>query len=101
MYIFLISLVWGLFAGVLFLNVYFRVRVFKLYKILENNHVEFGASHIFNQQKMEKEIYSKYPKLRPQIETFVNYIKTSIKMASVLTGLITLFGFILMYYSRR
>ncbi len=101
MYILLISIVLGLFAAALFVNVYFRVKVFRLYRILEQNRVEFGASHIFNRQKMEQEIYPKYPKFKTEIATFVSHIHYSIRMASVLTGLITLFGFILMYYRRH
>ena len=101
MYILLISIVCGLFASALFLNVYFRVKVFRLYRKLEQAHVEFGASHIFNKQKMEAEIYPKYPKYRKDIEEFVRHIQYSIKMATVLTTLISLFGAILMYYSRH
>lgn len=82
----------------LFLNVYFRVKVFKSYKVLIENRVEFGASHIFNKAKMEAEVIPKYPALRKDIETFVSHMRYSIKMATVLIMLITLFGAILMYY---
>jgi ABC-type transporter Mla maintaining outer membrane lipid asymmetry permease subunit MlaE len=98
MYIFLISLVWGLFAAMLFLNIYIRVKAFKYYKKLVQARVEFGASHIFNKEKMAAEIYPKYPQSRADIEAFVNHIRRSISMATVLTALITLFGGILMYY---
>ncbi len=98
MFIFLITLVWGLFAAMLFLNVYFRVRVFKTYKKLVQNRVEFGASHVFNKEKMESEVMPKYPHMREEIETFVRHLRYSIRMATVLIALITLFGAILMYY---
>ena len=98
MYVLLISIVIGLFIAMLFLNVYFRVRVFKVYKELVQNRVEFGASHIFNREKMEAEIYPKYPQQKENIETFVRHMRYSIKMASVLIALITLFGAIVMYY---
>lgn len=98
MFIFLITLVWGLFAAMLFLNVYFRVRVFKTYKKLVQNRVEFGASHVFNKEKMETEVMPKYPHMREEIETFVRHLQYSIRMATVLIALITLFGGILMYY---
>ncbi len=98
MFIFLITLVWGLFAAMLFLNIYFRVRVFKTYKKLVQNSVEFGASHVFNKEKMEAEVMPRYPHMREEIETFVRHLQYSIRMATVLIALITLFGGILMYY---
>lgn len=98
MYIFLIALVWGLFGAMLFLNLYFRMRVLKVYKKLVQNRVEFGASHLFNRDKMETEIFPKYPQMRNEIETFVRHMRYSIRMATVLIALITLFGAVLMYY---
>ncbi len=98
MYLFLVSLIIGLFVAMLFVNVYFRVRVFKSYKILVQNDVEFDATHMFNKEKMAKEIFPKYPDQQENIEIFVNHIQYSIKMASVLAALITLFGGVLMWY---
>ncbi|MCB0633213.1 MAG: hypothetical protein R2824_08510 [Saprospiraceae bacterium] len=98
MLVLLISIVIGLFIAMLFLNVYFRVRVLKSYKVLVQNKVEFGAAHIFNRKKMEEEIFPRYPKFKSEIETFVSHMRYSIRMATVLVALITLFGAILMYY---
>lgn len=98
MYLLLISIVIGLFIAMLFLNIYFRVKVMKIYKVLVQNRVEFGASHIFNDEKMATEIYPRYPDQVDNIKTFVNHIRYSIKMATVLTTLISAFGAILMYY---
>ena len=98
MFGFLIFLVIGLFIAMLFVNVYFRVKVLKTYKKLIKNRVEFGASHIFNRKKMEEEILPRYPKHREDILDFVNHIRYSMNMASVLIALITLFGGVLMYY---
>jgi len=70
----------------------------KIYKVLVQNRVEFGASHIFNDEKMATEIYPRYPDQVDNIKTFVNHIRYSIKMATVLTTLISAFGAILMYY---
>ena len=98
MYVLLISIVVGLFLAMLFVSVYFRVRVFKVYKVLVENRVEFGAAHIFNKEKMEAEVFSRYPEQKENIEVFVRHMRYSIKMATVLIALITLFGAILMYY---
>lgn len=94
---FLIFLVIGLFAALLFLNVYFRVKVLKQYKYLVNNRVEFKTMDIFNSATMEREVYPKYPQHKEQIKTFVKHIKYSVNIAILLIVLITLFGGILMY----
>ncbi len=98
MYTILISLVIGLFVAMLFLNVYFRVKVFKVYKILIQNRVEFSAKHLFNSALMEKEVIPRHPNQAEDIRTFTRHMKYSINMATVLIALITLFGAILMYY---
>lgn len=100
MYILLISLVIGLFIAMLFVNIYFRVKVMKSYRVLVQNRVEFGASHVFSNQKMKEEILPLYPHLTTEIQTFANHLRYSIKMATVLLVLITMFGAILMYYGR-
>lgn len=100
MYAILISLVIGLFVAMLFLNVYFRVKVLKVYKVLVQNRVEFGAKQLFNTRLMEEEVIPKYPKQAEEIRMFVRHMKYSINMASVLIGLITVFGAILMYYRK-
>lgn len=98
MYILLISIVIGLFVAMLFVNLYFRAKVLKVYGVLVRNRVQFGAAHIFNRQKLEAEILPKYPQFRNEIETFIRHMRYSIRMASVLIALITAFGAILMYF---
>ena len=94
----LLIIIIALFVAMLFVNIYFRVKVWKTYRKLINNRVEFGAPHLFNKEKMEAEIYPKYPNMKEDIEIFVRHIQYSIKMASVLIALITLFGAVLMYF---
>ena len=98
MYILLISVVIGLFVAMVFLNVYFRAKVLKVYGILVRNRVQFGAAHIFNRKKLESEILPRYPQFRSEIETFIRHMRYSIRMASVLIALITAFGAVLMYF---
>lgn len=98
MYTLLITIVIGLFVAMLFVNLYFRAKVFKVYGILVRNKVEFGAIHIFNRKKLEEEILPRYPQFQNEIETFIKHMRNSIRMASVLLLLITLFGGILMYF---
>ncbi|MEI6409246.1 MAG: hypothetical protein WCR52_07690 [Bacteroidota bacterium] len=98
MYTILISIVIGLFVAMLFLNVYFRAKVLKVYGVLVRNKVQFGAAHIFNREKLEKEVLPRYPKFQNEIEIFIKHMRYSIQMATVLILLITLFGAILMYF---
>jgi len=98
MYTLLTTIIIGLFVAMLFVNLYFRAKVLKLYGVLVRNKVEFGAVHIFNRQRLEKEILPRYPKFRTEILTFISHIHYSIRMASVLVALITAFGAVLMYF---
>lgn len=98
MYIFLVSLVIGLFVAMLFLNVYFRAKVLKVYGVLVRNRVQFGAAHIFSRKKLEEEILPRYPQFRNEIESFIRHMRYSIRMATVLIALITAFGAVLMWF---
>jgi len=91
----LIYLIIGIFVALLFINIYFRVKVIKLYKILVNNRVEFGSAHIFSNEKMAREILPKYPKVANEIQDFAGHIKKSISIAVILVVLITLLGYVL------
>lgn len=98
MFIALITIVILLFLAMLFLNLYFRVRVLRAYRVLVNARVQFKATDIFNRSKVEEEIIPAHPEHEAAIWTFRNYLLRSIRMATVLLALITLFGGILMYY---
>ena len=98
MYLFLITVIIGLFIAILFLNIYFRVKVLKVYKRLVQAEVQFDAKDVFNMQYVENEVIPKYPMHANDIRVFMNHIRYSVRMASVLIALITLFGAVLMYY---
>lgn len=81
----------------LFLNVYFRVKVLKSYRYLMEHEVEFGRVHFFNRDRLEKEVLQRYPEHREVVLRFINNIRFSINMATVLTTIITIFAAILMF----
>lgn len=91
----LMFLIIGIFLALLFLNIYFRVKVLRRYKALVQNNVVFDSSHFFNKKKLEAEVLAKYPASRSDIEIFILHIKRSLLIAVVLVFLITLMGFIL------
>ena len=98
MYILFYSIIIGLFIAMLFVNVYFRVKVFKAYKVLVQNRVEFNAMDIFSKKKLEEEVYPNNPGFQKEIETFANHMRYSIKMATVLIALITALGALMMWF---
>ncbi len=98
MYSILLFSVVILFVAVVFLNLYFRIKVMKAYRRLVRDEVQFGPRHILNRQKMKREIFPQYPDHVEDIETFMRYLRFSVRMVSVLTALITLYGAVLMYF---
>ncbi|HHM20428.1 MAG TPA: hypothetical protein ENJ20_00265 [Bacteroidetes bacterium] len=88
----------GLFAALLFVNFYFRVKVLKSYKRLLENRVEFGFRDILNKEKIEKIVIPRYPHAAQDIRDFTNHIRYSIKIGSALILLITALGALLMWF---
>lgn len=88
----------GLFVTLLFLNIYFRMKVIKVYKVLVKARVEFDTSHLLNLEKMEKEVIPNYPKYQNEIRTFIQNIRFSIKIAIILLLLISVLSAVLYYY---
>lgn len=87
----------GLFLSLLFLNLFFRWKVIKVYKNLIKNKVEFDSVDIFRSQKKMAAIYQKYPNNKQDIMDFMFYIRLSVGMAVSIIVLITLLGLILHY----
>lgn len=98
MFILLITIVCGLFLAMLFVNLYFRAKVLRAYRILVQTEVDFTATQILSAQRTEEEIVPAYPQQAQAIRDFGGYLRRSIRMATVLLLLITLFGGILMWY---
>ncbi|GIV31564.1 MAG: hypothetical protein KatS3mg029_0915 [Saprospiraceae bacterium] len=95
---FFFVLIIALFVALLFLNFYFRLKVFGAYRRLVENRVEFGAAHLFNREKLESEIIPRYPGMERDIRTFCSHIQYSVKIATGLIILITAVGAYLMYF---
>ena len=86
----------GVFLVLLFLNVFFRLRVLKVYKYLVRHEVQFGFSHFLNAQKMHEEVIIKYPDHKEEILSFVKLIRQSVFLASLLLAIILFFGYLLL-----
>ncbi len=92
-------LVVAIFIALLFVNVYFRIKVLKYYKKLVQNKVEFDAKWIFDANKMETEVIVHHPEMSNEIRGFAQNIRNSVKIAAILVVLITIIGCILRYNS--
>lgn len=98
MYHLLFALIIGAFIAMLAVNVIYRVRIFKKYKYLVQNRVQFTTAHFFNRERLETEVLTKYPDHRSDIEEFIQMIQRSVQLASVLIVIITAFGYMLMKF---
>ena len=85
------------FAGMLFVNIYFRVRVLKAYKKLVKARVEFDATDMLNERRID-EIVRRYPQHEQIIRDFTGGIRSSMSIATALIVLITALGATLMWY---
>lgn len=90
-----IILIIALFAALLFFNVYFRVKVFKHYKYLVQNRVDFSLKHLLDDKKMAAEILSKHPGHKEHILAFANNIRNSVYIAGALIVLISLLAYVI------
>ena len=94
----LITIVCTLFVAMLAVNLYFRAKVLRAYRVLVQNEVDFTPGQIFSKLRVEDEIIPRYPNSAEAIRTFSNYLQLSIKMTTVLMTLITASGGILLWF---
>lgn len=94
----LLTIVILLFVAMLGVNLYFRAKVLKAYRILLMNEVDFTPGQIFSSERVEDEIVPAYPAQAKEIRAFSNNLRRSIRMTTVLMALITTFGGILMWF---
>lgn len=87
-----------LFVGLFIIQFYFRIRVVKVYQRLSRNKVEFDASHIFNNKKMENEVFPRYPQHVDDIKKFVREMKVSLQIATIFILLIFVAAYIIKTY---
>ena len=98
MFTLLATIIIGLFLAMLFVNLYFRAKVLRAYRTLVQTDVDFTAPQILSAKRTEEEVVPAYPEQAQAIRDFGGYLRRSIRMATVLLLLITLFGGLLMWY---
>lgn len=93
----LIVCIGAAFLGLLGLNIYFRARVLKAYRLLVRARVEFDATDMLSKEKIEQ-IVADHPDHEQAIRDFTGGIRRSMSLASALIVLITALGATLMWY---
>lgn len=87
----------GLFLALLFVNLFFRWKVIKVYKKLVQNRVQFDAMDVFKSSRTMEPVYQKFPNQKNDIADFIRYIRFSVGIAILIVVLITLLGLVLHY----
>lgn len=93
----LITLIAVAFASMLAINVVFRARVLKAYKELKRAGVEFDATDMLTDTRVE-ELVARFPQQADPLRRFTGGIRRSMAMYTGLVVLITALGAVLMYY---
>lgn len=76
------------FIGILLFNLFLRLYVLKLYRKLVAKEVDFGPEHFFNATKLKEEILPKYPDSASDIRRFINLVRLSTTIATVIIAVI-------------
>ncbi|MBK7371884.1 MAG: hypothetical protein IPL56_03135 [Saprospiraceae bacterium] len=97
----LMYLIIVLFALLLLVNIFFRIKVIKSLKVLRESNIQFDAAMVFDKDKLKSFIAAQPPTNGKAISDFSKYLRSSITMAVLLIALITLFGAVLMYYRQH
>ena len=83
----------SLFIALLVVNLFFRIKLLKLYKKLVEGEVDFPPSYILDRKKLESEIVPKYPKYEKEILAFSRFLKTSFSVGMAVFVLSLLIGY--------
>jgi hypothetical protein len=86
------------FGLILLANVFFRIKTFMTFKKLAHKGIGFTKEHVFDRNRLEKEVLARYPEDRVLILAHVNSIKLSMRVSVLGVLVLTLCGAVLMYY---
>ena len=93
----LLVLIAAAFISMLAVNVIFRARVLKAYKELRRAGVEFDATDMLTEAKVEA-LVARFPQQASALRRFTGGIRQSMALYTGLVFLITALGAVLMYY---
>lgn len=83
----------SLFIALLVVNLFFRIKLLKLYKKLISGEVDFPPSYILDRKRLKNEIVPKYPKYEKEILSFARYLRTSFSVGMIVFALSLVIGY--------
>ena len=83
----------SVFIGLLVLNLFFRIKLLKLYRKLLEGRVDFPPSYLFNKKKLKEEVVPRYPAYEKEILEFSGKLNTSIRIAFVVFVISLIIGY--------
>ena len=92
---YIILVVTAIFAVFLVFNLYFRLKLLKLYRILMREEVEFPTAYLLKPDKLKQEIVPKYPHMEKEIMGFSKHMRRSLLVAFIVFVLSLVMGYIL------
>ncbi len=83
MFKYLMIVVISIFVVLLVINLFFRIKILRIYHRLVAGEVDFPPSYILNKEKLQNEIVPKYPLYEKEIMGLHKVLKTSLGVAFV------------------
>ena len=83
MFKYLMIVVISIFVVLLVINLFFRIKILRIYHRLVAGEVDFPPSYILNKEKLQNEIVPKYPSHEKDIMGLHKVLKTSLSVAFV------------------
>jgi len=96
MYTNLLSFIAIGFIILLSFNLYLRLSVFKYYRILSKQNVDFSMSQLLSKKRITEEVLPRYPKYKDEISKLSRNVRISIRLASVILVGIIVLGIVIM-----
>lgn len=94
----LIGITIGTFGFLLLANIYFRIKTFRTFKQLAEKGVAFSREHVYDKERMQREVISRHPEHKALIQKHVNSMKASMNISFLCVVVLTICGGVLMYF---
>lgn len=90
----------GLVGAMIFINIYFRLKVIRIYKILMQKGISVSAGQLVSKEKMEKELTVKFPEQKELLLDLRKQIIRSLALAATLWLIVLVIGLVV-YLTRN
>ena len=83
----------SIFLVLLVVNLYFRIKILKIYQRLVQGEVDFPPSYVLNKQKLTEDIIPKYPDYKDDILGLHKHLRISLGIAFVVFTISLFIGY--------